>query len=75
MAKLIFSCLCLLDAIVELHAMVGKKMLNDYLIRKVYMDFTCKQGIFNSSFTVFICSGRIYHIKLKILVYIYESIF
>ena len=32
---------------------------------EVKVDFICSKGIFNSTFTLWICNGDIYHIELK----------
>ena len=65
MAKLLCSCLCLFDAIVELHV-VDEKMIFDVIYIYIHS---------NALFLFCNCSGGIYHIKLQILIQIHESIF
>ena len=67
--KLICVCLCLVDAIVELHAMVEKTFNN--LFQKVKLFFIIIKGVLSS---YCICSGANYHTKVKSLVQIHESI-
>jgi hypothetical protein len=57
------SCLCLSDAIVALLAM-HEKMFDGFLIG-VDVDFICNEVYIVHDLTFCICSGDIYHIKLK----------
>ena len=50
-AKLLYSCLCLLDVIVELHAM-DEKMFNDFLLESE-SGFICNKCLFNLKFNIF----------------------
>ena len=51
-AKLLYSCLCLIDAIIELHAM-DEKMFNDFFYYwKVKVDLICNKLLFNMRFNI-----------------------
>ena len=63
-AKLLCSCLRLLDAIVELHAMV-EKMFNDFFYWKVKVGFTCNKCFCNPRFMFCIYLGFNYYITLN----------
>jgi len=57
----------LFDATIELHAADEKSFIDDFLIRKwTWILHAIK--VFNSRCIVCICSGGIYHIKLKSLI-------
>jgi hypothetical protein len=60
-AKVVCSCLCLFDAIVELHAMDEKCSMTFSL--EVKVNFISNKGLLNSRFLLCICSGVIYHIN------------
>ena len=51
-AKLLCSCLCLFDTIIELHTMDGK-MFNDLFHWKVKVEFECNKDLFNPRFVFF----------------------
>jgi len=50
-------------------------MKNCSMIFLLEVDFKCNKGLLESWFIFHICSGGIYHIELKSLTYIHESIF
>ena len=57
---IVLSCLCFLDAIIELSAMDDKKCSMTFLL-----SFVCNKLLFNSTIIFFICSGGISYIILK----------
>ena len=59
--KLLWRCLCLFDAIVDLHAM-DEKMFNDFLIGKWKWISICNK-------VIIYMYGGIYHIELKSIIY------
>ena len=65
-------CICLFDAIVDLHAM-DDKMLNDFRIGKWKWIFYVRNSY--SIWDIYFVYGENYYITMKTLVYIYESIF
>ena len=74
MAKLLYSCLCLLDEIIDLHAMMKNTSIIFHW--KGEVGSICNKCLFKSRFIFCICSACIYYmITLKSLVLIHEFIF
>ena len=65
MAKLLCSHLCLFDTIVEFHLIDVKHSTTLSLESESGL---CNKTLFNSQYTIYVCNGGIYHIKLKSVV-------